>query len=80
MLMASVIDRRNGQRHRTPPSACKSGHIQVRAPTYDENKASLKWEDLVENPDQIAGQIAALEPGQSRHAAFVRQRLPLHRQ
>ena len=40
----------------------QSGHLQVRAKTYDENKSSLKWEDLVENPDQIAAQIASLEP------------------
>jgi len=40
----------------------QSGHLQVRAKTYDENKSSLKWEDLVENPDQVAAQIASLEP------------------
>jgi ABC-type lipoprotein release transport system permease subunit len=40
----------------------QSGHLQVRAKTYDENKTSLKWEDLVENPDQVAAQIASLEP------------------
>ncbi len=38
----------------------QSGHIQVRAQNYDENKTSLKWEDLVENPDQVAAKIAAL--------------------
>ncbi|MFT3890887.1 MAG: ABC transporter permease [Anaerolineales bacterium] len=36
----------------------QSGHLQVRASSYDENKSSLKWEDLVENPDQIASDIA----------------------
>jgi ABC-type lipoprotein release transport system permease subunit len=41
-----------------------SGHLQVRANTYDEVKTSLKWADLVENPQQIADQIAALEPVQ----------------
>lgn len=40
----------------------QSGHLQVRAKTYDENKTSLKWEDLVENPNQMAAQIASLEP------------------
>jgi ABC-type lipoprotein release transport system permease subunit len=40
----------------------KSGHIQLRAPSYDENKASLKWEDLVEEPERIAAQIGAMEP------------------
>jgi ABC-type lipoprotein release transport system permease subunit len=40
----------------------QSGHLQVRARDYDENKSSLKWEYLVENPDQLAAQIAALPP------------------
>lgn len=38
----------------------ETGDIQVRAASYDPNKSSLKWEDLVLNPDQIASQIAAL--------------------
>jgi ABC-type lipoprotein release transport system permease subunit len=42
----------------------QSGHLQVRSKTYDESKNSLKWEDLVENPDQVAAQIAALAPVQ----------------
>jgi ABC-type lipoprotein release transport system permease subunit len=40
----------------------QSGHLQVRAKTYDESKTSLKWEDLVENPDQVAEKIKALAP------------------
>ncbi len=40
----------------------QSGHIQVRAQNYDERKASLKWDDLIENPTQVAKQIATLEP------------------
>lgn len=40
----------------------QSGHLQLRGQNYDERKASLKWEDLVEDPDRVAGQIAALEP------------------
>jgi len=42
----------------------QSGHLQVRAKSYDENRTSLKWEDLVENPNQVAAQIAALAPVQ----------------
>jgi ABC-type lipoprotein release transport system permease subunit len=38
----------------------QTGHIQVRAASYNENKSSLKREDLVLNPDQIAGQIAGM--------------------
>ncbi len=40
----------------------QSGHLQVRAKTYEQNKTSLKYEDLIENPDQVAAQIAAI-PG-----------------
>lgn len=40
----------------------QSGHLQVRAATYDEAKTSLQWEDLIDAPDQVAGQIAALGP------------------
>jgi ABC-type lipoprotein release transport system permease subunit len=40
----------------------QSGHLQVRSKTYEDGKTSLKWEDMVENPEQVASQIAALEP------------------
>jgi ABC-type lipoprotein release transport system permease subunit len=40
----------------------QSGHLQVRTASYDEAKTSLKWEDLIENPDQAAGQIASMGP------------------
>jgi len=37
-----------------------SGHLQVRSASYVEAKSSLKWEDLVANPDQLATQIQAI--------------------
>ena len=40
----------------------QSGHLQLRAKTYDENKASLAYEDLIENPEAVAAQIAAMAP------------------
>jgi ABC-type lipoprotein release transport system permease subunit len=40
----------------------QSGHLQVRAASYDEAKTSLKWEDLIENPDQVAAQVASMAP------------------
>ena len=60
MLLASVIQ---GEMGSAIESAIQlqSGHIQVRATSYDENKSSLKWEDLVENPEQIASQVAELD-------------------
>jgi len=40
----------------------QSGHLQIQSQSYDDVKTSLKWEDLVENPDQTAGQVASLAP------------------
>jgi ABC-type lipoprotein release transport system permease subunit len=40
----------------------QTGHLQVRAKSYDETKTSLKYEDLIVNPDQVAAQVAAI-PG-----------------
>ncbi len=59
ILMSSVI---TGEMGSAIEFAIKlqTGHIQIRAATYDENKSSLKWEDLVANPDEIANKIAAL--------------------
>jgi ABC-type lipoprotein release transport system permease subunit len=61
IIMASVVQ---GEMGSAIESAIRlvSGHIQVRAISYDENRSSLKWDDLVQNPDQIASQIAALAP------------------
>ena len=41
-----------------------SGHLQVRASSYIEEKTSLKWQDLIENPESIAAKIATLSPVQ----------------
>jgi ABC-type lipoprotein release transport system permease subunit len=58
LMMASIIA---GELRDSMDTSIRlqSGHLQVRAKTYDENKTSLAWEDLVEKPDQIAAQIAA---------------------
>lgn len=60
MLLSSVIQ---GEMGSALESAIQlqSGHIQIRAASYDENKSSLKWEDLIENPEQVASQISALD-------------------
>ena len=39
----------------------ESGHLQVRAATYDEDKVSLTWEDLIENPEQLVEQVGTLK-------------------
>ena len=61
LLIAAVL---NGEMRGAMDTAIQlqSGHLQVRAKTYDDDKTSLDWQDLVENPEQIAAQIAALEP------------------
>ena len=61
MLMASFI---HGEFTSTIDNTIRlqSGHLQIRAKSYDESKTSLKWEDLVENPDMVTAQIASLEP------------------
>jgi len=38
-----------------------SGHIQIRSADYDPDKLSVAWEYLIENPEQIAGQVEALD-------------------
>jgi len=38
-----------------------SGHIQVRAATYEPEKLSVAWEYLIEKPEQVAAQISTLE-------------------
>src|SRR5512133_1212270 len=60
ILMSSVVA---GEMGSAVESAIQlqSGHIQLRAASYDENKSSLKYEDLVENPEAIASQIGALQ-------------------
>lgn len=40
----------------------QSGHLQIRQQSFDERKSSLKWQDLIENPDEVARQISSLEP------------------
>lgn len=59
LLMAAIVE---GEYRGAMDLSIKlqSGHLQVRAPSYDEDKTSLAWEDLLENPDAIAAQIATL--------------------
>src|SRR3990172_8516222 len=59
LLMAAVVE---GEMRGSLESTIRleSGHLQVRAGTYDEVKTSLAWDDLIENPSGIAAQIASL--------------------
>jgi ABC-type lipoprotein release transport system permease subunit len=38
----------------------ETGHVQVRAESYDEEKVSLKWEDLLQEPQAVAAQAQTL--------------------
>ena len=38
----------------------RSGHVQVREESYDEDKMSLKWEDLLDEPETLAARARTL--------------------
>ena len=43
----------------------QSSHLQVRAESYEEDKISLKWEDLIDDPQGVVAQAMSLEEVQS---------------
>jgi ABC-type lipoprotein release transport system permease subunit len=61
LLIASVL---NGEMRGAMDISInlQSGHLQVRAKTYNFDTLTLDWQDLIENPNSIAQQVAALEP------------------
>ena len=61
LMMASFIEGEMGNAIEST-IRLQSGHLQVRSATYDEAKTSLKWENLIENPEQVAAPIASLAP------------------
>ncbi|HXF64519.1 MAG TPA: ABC transporter permease, partial [Caldilineaceae bacterium] len=38
----------------------RTGHVQIRAPSYEEEKLSLAWEDLLDDPEPLAARARAL--------------------
>lgn len=38
----------------------QSGHLQIRPAAYAENKISLKWDDLIDNPTEVAEKIKSI--------------------
>jgi ABC-type lipoprotein release transport system permease subunit len=38
----------------------QTGHVQIRANSYDQDKVSLKWEDLLADPQALAAQAQSL--------------------
>lgn len=61
LLMAAFIEGEMGSAM-DKTIELQSGHLQVQSKNYVETKTSLKWEDLVENPDQVASKLASLAP------------------
>ena len=61
LLMAAVIEYEIRSSMDTS-IRLQTGHLQIRAASYNENRSSLAWEDLVEGPAAIAVQVAALPP------------------
>lgn len=59
LLMASVLEgEMRGALQNT--IRLQSGHIQIRPESYEEGQVSLKWEDLIENPNQVIATIKKL--------------------
>ncbi|HQV28287.1 MAG TPA: hypothetical protein PKZ61_09345, partial [Thermoflexales bacterium] len=61
LLMAAVIEYEIRSSMDTS-IRLQTGHLQIRAASYNENRSSLAWEDLVEGPAAIAVQVAGLPP------------------
>lgn len=59
LLMAAVVQGEMRDAMNTSIQL-ETGHLQVRAASYNADKTSLKWEDLIEAPGTVAGQITAL--------------------
>lgn len=59
LLMASIVEgEMRGALENT--IRLESGHLQIRPLDYDENKTSLKWEDLIAAPQELAARLKAL--------------------
>jgi ABC-type lipoprotein release transport system permease subunit len=39
----------------------QTGHLKIEAASYDEDKVSLAWDDLLDNPEEIAAQVSVLD-------------------
>jgi len=60
LLMASVLEgEMRGALNNT--IRLQSGHLQIRPASYEEGKISLKWEDLIADPGQLAEKVRSLK-------------------
>jgi ABC-type lipoprotein release transport system permease subunit len=59
LLMASVVDgEMRGALENT--IRLQSGHLQIRPVDYNENKTSLKWEDLIADPQGVIAKLKTI--------------------
>ena len=59
LLMAAVVSgEMRGAMQNT--IELQSGHLQIRSVNYDENKTSLKWEDLINDPQGVIAQLKSI--------------------
>lgn len=59
LLMVSVLEgEMRGALNNT--IRLQSGHLQIRPASYEEGKASLKWEDLIADPSQVVDRVKSL--------------------
>jgi len=56
LLMASVVE---GEMRGALDNSIRlqSGHLQIRPESYEVGKVSLKWEDLIADPEQVAEKV-----------------------
>ncbi|MCC6500306.1 MAG: ABC transporter permease [Anaerolineales bacterium] len=59
LLMVSVLEgEMRGALNNT--IRLQSGHLQIRPASYEEGKVSLKWEDLIADPNQLVDKVKSL--------------------
>ena len=59
LLMASVVEgEMRGALQNT--IRLQSGHLQIRPASYEEGKISLKWEDMIADPNQVVEKVKSI--------------------
>ncbi len=49
----------------------ETGHVQVRASSYERETVNLQWKDLLENPGQIAARAAGMAEAKTASAGAL---------
>ena len=56
----------------------ETGHLQLRADSYETEKVSLQWEDLVNDSTEMATLISTMDQVAAAAARFVGNQHPQH--